>query len=229
MRRAVTIERPAKKARKSDNRVLTTNKIRTWPYKSQLSYRRLFDPFPSKHFARLRWSEQNTLSNAVANQFIGSVFRANSIYDPRYGLGGHQPNGHDEYQAIYGYYRVTRACMTVSVMSNTDGILAIAKSPSSVLPTTTSNYVIEDKGTRFTTLSKATTGSRNGVLMNFYNIKENAVLDAEEWTPMGQDPNKPFYFHCLYSPPASILSEIDVMVTITFDVEFSGLKTISAS
>lgn len=228
MRRTVTLERPSKKARTS-NKIVTTAPVRTWPYKTQASYRRLFDPFPSKHFARLRWSEQNTLTSQSANQFIGAVIRANSIYDPRYALGGHQPNGHDQYAAIYGYYKVTRAVITATVMSNVDGLVAIAKSPSAVLPTYTSNFVIEDKGCRFNALSKSTSGARNGALINFFNVKENGVLEGEEWTPMGQDPNKPFYFHVLFSPPTDTLTDCNVMITVTYDVEFSGLKTIASS
>lgn len=34
------------------------------------------------------------------------TFRSNSIYDPDYTYGGHQPRSHDQYAAYYKYYRV---------------------------------------------------------------------------------------------------------------------------
>jgi len=42
-------------------------------------------------------------------------FRANSIFDPNYSVGGHQPMGHDEWQAAYQHYRVVGSTISANV------------------------------------------------------------------------------------------------------------------
>lgn len=46
------------------------------------------------------------------------IFRMNSIYDPDVTSAGHQPFGHDQYQAIYSKYCVIGAKVKVEILSN---------------------------------------------------------------------------------------------------------------
>lgn len=45
------------------------------------------------------------------------VFRANSLYDPDFSSGGHQPMYFDNYSAVYSKYRVNYAKITVTVVN----------------------------------------------------------------------------------------------------------------
>lgn len=47
--------------------------------------------------------EFTTSSNVITY----NTFRSNSIFDPDYTGGGHQPRGHDQWSQYYKYYRVT--------------------------------------------------------------------------------------------------------------------------
>jgi len=58
----------------------------------------------------------------VANFGItAQVFRANSLYDPDYTGGGHQPNGFDQIIAAYQHFTVTDAKIRVSLKQLSTG------------------------------------------------------------------------------------------------------------
>jgi ribosomal protein L35 len=73
--------------------------------------------FPKKQLVTMRYSGDYT----VPSHDAGSgplVFRLNSIEDPEYALGGHQPFGHDQFAAIYHKYCVIGAKVRVELLAN---------------------------------------------------------------------------------------------------------------
>jgi len=63
----------------------------------------------------LVYNEQITL-NASGLSTAYAIYRANSLFDPRYATGGHQPLYFDNLSAVYGLYRVRQAWITVTVL-----------------------------------------------------------------------------------------------------------------
>lgn len=78
-------------------------------------------PFPKTKVAKLRYVEEITLDTTVpsltSNGMAVATFRANSCYDPRYALGGHQPRGWDEHTALYREYVVLGSKITFQPVS----------------------------------------------------------------------------------------------------------------
>lgn len=77
--------------------------------------------FPRNQYAHLRYCDMLSLSGAsTIDPFI---FRANSIYDPQYSTGGHQPLGYDMWLKLYNQYIVvkSRCKLTIAQVTSTAG------------------------------------------------------------------------------------------------------------
>jgi len=67
--------------------------------------------FPRTTMVKLRYVEGVTI-NAAAAQVGYHYFRANSVYDPNYTGGGHQPMNYDLWSQLYNHYVVVGAKCT---------------------------------------------------------------------------------------------------------------------
>lgn len=72
--------------------------------------------FAPKLLTRLKYHERASLSltGGVAQVYS---FRVNSLYDPNYTGGGHQPGGYDQLTAIYNKYRVYKCDYILKMIS----------------------------------------------------------------------------------------------------------------
>nr|AGA18401.1 hypothetical protein [uncultured marine virus] len=62
--------------------------------------------FPSGIRTKLRYTGKFAFDIGSETGILQKTFRANSIFDPDYSLGGHQPRGTDQYAEIYNMYTV---------------------------------------------------------------------------------------------------------------------------
>lgn len=92
-------------------------------YKKPSSRYRKSSGFPSTLYTKLKYVERILITNTSGA--IGTHrFSGNSIFDPNYEVGGHQPYYYDQYAAIYNNYYVSgskitfRASTTNSVAVN---------------------------------------------------------------------------------------------------------------
>lgn len=69
----------------------------------------------------------------VDTQAVIQNYSANSLYDPLFTLGGHQPMGFDQWAAFYKSYRVNAFKMRITVIMNSTGQHGIANMPSMML------------------------------------------------------------------------------------------------
>ena len=78
--------------------------------------------FADKQTARLKYVEFVTLNNSASSSSVPNVYhyRANSLHDPNYSGGGHQPRGFDELKAIYDHYTVIGSKMKASFENDVD-------------------------------------------------------------------------------------------------------------
>lgn len=74
-------------------------------------------PMPSTYRTRLVYATTVSL-DASTGGVAWSTFRANSLFDPLFAVGGHQPYGYDQMQAIYSRYVVISATVVFTVVSN---------------------------------------------------------------------------------------------------------------
>jgi len=77
--------------------------------------------FPAKLVAKHRYICAGTQSVSTSGAVSNVIFRANSLFDPEYALGGHQPRNFDQIMPFYNHYTVTGAKITVKLYKNWSG------------------------------------------------------------------------------------------------------------
>lgn len=208
-------------------RARTSSAGRMWPYqKAGMSM--LWDPFPAKVTAVMRYNATITLAADQAGAPVHHIFRANSIFDPDQTGLGHQPYGHDTYMQIYNHYKVNSATIVVTSLSNNKGMLGCT-----VTDDTTVNgdfdTVKEIKGTRMTPLND---GSEfNGKVVQYFN--RNQIFDQNIdglGANFGQNPSEKSYFDVWYTAQTEVATSTLVCnVCITYNVSMWELKDLGNS
>lgn len=79
--------------------------------------------FPTSKLVRFRYVQEIQLNAGVAG-IATHLFRANSLFDPDFLLGGHQPMGYNEWMARYNHYTVIGSrCVVTYAPSVTASVL----------------------------------------------------------------------------------------------------------
>lgn len=103
-----------------------------------------------RFITRLKYCEtwQASLTGGILNDY---QFRLNSLFDPTYSLGGHQPLGYDQYTALYARYRVFACSYKITLLPNNANGGAICMVPTnSTTPFTDIDDVREQPRSRYT-------------------------------------------------------------------------------
>lgn len=93
------------------------------------------DPFPPSMTRNFKYAEQIThLTTGSTSGVFGNEyrFRLNSLYDPDYAGGGHQPYGYDQFNGVYQKYRVDKCSWRISFTTpgaSNDVLCALTVSP----------------------------------------------------------------------------------------------------
>lgn len=85
--------------------------------------------FPQRLYTRLEYVDELTLSTQSTLSTFGSeyAFRLNSLFDPYFPVGGHQPYGFDQLTSIYGRYMVHKCTVEVTFSDpSSDGLVVAA-------------------------------------------------------------------------------------------------------
>lgn len=200
---------------------------RTWPLAS-MGMGPLFDPFPAKITAIMRYSQTLVLDPA-AGLTASNLFRANSIYDPDFTGTGHQPYGHDTYAQIYNHYNVRSAIITVTPTSTQAGIVGCALTDDS---TVQGDYdvVRELKGTKIAVMA---VNSPAPTVKNYYNVNQNFDIPYQKATSasFGQSPSEGMVFHVFVEGPSegANMGSVSLLVNITYTVDMWELKDLGLS
>lgn len=172
-------------------------------------------------------------SNAVDGTITNSsfYFRANGINDPDPLMGGHQPLGHDQWQAIYNHYEVTGAkamayfqpkydVPTANGMALTyglgiiDGGVGRSKDEDCMMD---GNYKWKKAGYYLMpTIGLGT--SYNPYKWN--NISSRALPDSLT-AAFGADPTEQQYFHVWAALRSSTLPAANLTVNVTVVIEYT--------
>lgn len=169
------------------------------------------------------------------------VFRAGSVFDPEFAVGGHQPMYYDQLAALYQHYIVHKSNITVYATGY--GILAAPTASTTTLclrgddagtsTSTTKTTIMEHAGTKFVkfpawnvgnSVTKKLTMSydKNKVFKNF----KNADLQA----PVTGNPTEDWYYILSgWTDSGPVNQNLWLDVVIDYDVEFFEVKDITGS
>lgn len=78
-----------------------------------------FGDQPQRKFAKLRYCVHETLAGPAVGTIVVKQYKANGMYDPEVGIGGHQPYGYDQLMASYHHYTVLKSSIEVELQNVT--------------------------------------------------------------------------------------------------------------
>ena len=164
--------------------------------------------------------------NPGAGTVADYVFRANSPYDPDFTGAGHQPGGFDQWMALYKFFAVENAKITVNCYNNdtTYGqYLGITKKNVSTA-ITDPTQAIECANTVFKILPL---GAKNtDTLSLFWNSKwdvgRHSMSDQYFQGTASANPSNSYFFHVWAIDITAAIdpSPVSAAITIEYDVTF---------
>ena len=179
---------------------------------------------------------------------IGGVafdtWRANGIFDPYVGVGGHQPLGGDQYASFYKSYVVLGAKATCyfDVYSNSasDSVWGLGKTSTvSTQPATNINQAIEQNQVSYTFLTSRSGDRNSGKISVYYSPRKHFGLkDPSDNGDLvgitgdsGTDPTAQAYFQFQVggNNPADNPTPVNCRVLIEYVVKFTERKELTQS
>lgn len=194
--------------------------------------------FSDKLLVKLPYAQ--VLARSVAGPTDQIVMRGNSVFDPEEATGGNQPTGYDEYSQFYGEYRVYASKMRVRIVNDTDGVgLNVtlmagrsAQGSGSFLgslqqPYTKTRYCGQPTGKDVVYVSNYMTTRK----MWARPVKnEDNFVGITGGTGTGSNPTNQWYFILeVGSSDGATNINYDVLIQMTYWVEFSARKTLALS
>jgi hypothetical protein len=165
-----------------------------------------------------------------------NTYSANSIYDPNWALGGHQPYGHDQFQLLYHHYEVTGAtikCTFTNGNTDRDGkgsaILGIRMGEGvGVFSSTDEITMLESPDVVYGVMAP---GTGKLVLSNTFNQKAMFPAKHDGLTAaFGADPEEQAYFTiAVGSGQGGLIVPVDILVEIEYTCRFFEPKTLTHS
>lgn len=227
-----------KKTRKRSNRRKKRSKKQNYLFRLQ---RQMPVGFPKTNAVKLRYVT-STILDAAPGAIASVAYRANSCFDPSFAIGGHQPNGFDQWSQFYNHYVVvgSRLKVTMAMTGTTPsgGILlgGVFLSDDTTHSATVSTLMEQSQyrgkkayyslsGNRPTTISK---GFSTKKFFNVTNITDNwARLGAQ----ITADPSEQAFFIVFTGNPNGSIDapELSILVEIEYICIFSEPKELPQS
>lgn len=110
--------------------------------------------FSQKLQVKLKYGDSVNMGTIVSGGSYYHLFRTNSIFDPDFTGIGHQPRYHDQLEALYAFYYVTKTDIKVTFHGSTDSfsniafVIPDASSASVAIPTSVAD-LIEFPGAKY--------------------------------------------------------------------------------
>lgn len=188
---------------------------------------------PDRLLVKLKYAELIRMTGLTAQSF---VFRGNSCFDPNQSGVGAQPNGFDEWSALYTRYRVFASKIKCNVVNQdaAAGAMFVLMPSDSLAPIATINSTAGNAYVKTLVLGCAT-GNDKGVVSSYMSTKamrgENISQEDDYSALTTANPAKQWY-HILQvnSIDQSITSvDIGVFVEIVYYTEFFRRKQLDQS
>lgn len=191
--------------------------------------------FPDRLIARLTYEDVYSMTSPTYH-----TWRMNSLYDPDYGIGGHQPRGFDQYALIYSKYRVFGFKAVIRV-NNTDSTGAqIVGLIADNNPTTyTTDYLSENPRARIINVGEAQSGDSNRTIYYKAKIPHVCGLTSRQYkdndtvaAAVTADPTQCAYLTMVtqsLNTYGGATAAMQVRVVMTFYAEFYDRKELGSS
>jgi len=177
----------------------------------------------------MRYSEAISI-NASTGLAVHHLFRCNGIFDPNVTGTGHQPYGHDSYQALYNHYNVLSSTIVVTPAEDIDATVGVTLTDDT---TVNSDFdtVKEIKGTKMMVLTQASDGNSKIVQKYDANQVWDKSYQKSTQASFGADPAEEMYFDIWATGKLSTVAAATVrlLVTISYEVECFELRDLGQS
>lgn len=187
---------PYKYAASKKRKVMGARSQRKRTYKSrkprtQMIFKSPSTPWPLRQNLQLRYSTKFELQHSAVEPTKSKLFRANSIFDPDFAVGGTTVNGHGIYANMYGRYRVYSVHIRVQKVpqsgnANTVGRLYVRGVPSST-PLGLAVVTTPQELPNIPKLSFKATGPSTGSPSQLSTIKRSYTMDYIEGKRVGAE------------------------------------------
>lgn len=191
------------------------------------------NPFPNKRVVKMRYVGNFSIDPSAQSP-AWHIFSATSIYDPDVTTIGHQPFGHDQYQALYNHYTVLGSKITVTYISTgTTAVAGSAYAGVALKDDTTMEGNFETIREVKNNKHRLLTYDRPAICTATYSMKKMYSLGAR--APLravfGTNPTEQMYYQCYVTPIGATqnLSEILGTATIDYIVLVEELKDFGQS
>lgn len=203
--------------------------------------------FPASKIVRLRYVENDLTLQAGATDMSGYTYVANSVYNPQFATGGHQPMGYDQWAAVYNHYTVLSSTISVHFLPKASGntqpgvIGVILSENSNPLSSFTSvNSLLESKLTGDIKVSSVSqpvgaNGTTYPVCKKSFSAKRQfGVNDPQDGAAYGalitSSPAKLSFFTPFIASYNSVATgQYSVIVTIDYTVMFNEPAVLAGS
>lgn len=190
--------------------------------------------FPDKMYTKLKYVE-NIHSTAVGG-LENIVYRGNSVYDPQYSAGGHQPLFFDQYIAVYEKYRVIGSSVRLQITNESTQALNVAILPTSTpISLTTFQAVLEqNRSSAIRTVPPSqyliSTQKRYCSTRQATGATKSELYDQDYAGTFNSDPVNLWYWN-FYLNSVDNVTAIDarILLTITYYVEFFDRQNVAQS
>lgn len=203
---------------------------------------------PHRKFARLKYSCHVTIAGVPVGAISETQFRANGMYDPEVGLGGHQPYGFDQLMAQYFHYTVISSTCKVEMLTagshspqiwmlmlyNSTGVPSAAYAAGGVnglreLPVVSKTLALTDDAVPQQQFRSQKL--RAYMPKVFGKTAANMIGDARFQGDAASDPAEDCYFGLVGYVPNGVVSEIGSFwnVEITYDAVFTEPRFFTTS
>lgn len=166
------------------------------------------------------------------------LMRGNSVNDPEFSAGGHQPLGHDQWCAFYDKYLVMGSSIKVLIAntSNTDHI-KVALLPKDESTVVSSWDTLAERPYAKIRYGTPNNGSHSTPRLSGYmstkkilGLKDLSTQDDEYAAACNTDPSRPWYWHIYFQALNNTTAIIlNVNVEMTYYVKFFDRKPLAQS
>lgn len=205
-------------------------------YKRRRATARTPSGFPAQQVFTLKYTDTFQLSNTsgVLSEY---KYRANSVFDPQYSVGGHQPFGFDQRAQFYNHYQVISSKISLRAMppvSHTLNNMVVGAyiSDDATAYTDWTTYLEAGRGSHalmssVNTETTRTFGSSFSKKTFFGPVVDNGDTSAT----VTANPTEGAFFHIWQQPADKVatVGEITYIVNISYRVRFFEPKDIVAS
>lgn len=187
-------------------------------------------PIPQRQIVKMKYAQN--INTSVANAY-NYKFNLNSIYDPDFTGGGHQPYGHDQFQALYNRYRVISCSYVVTGYSGSTGICYGVLPGNEQITATTLAELRENPRARFITQYPG--GSTTKLTGKVYlpslmgRTKTQYMADDRYQSIFGASPQETAFLNVTGLDLSEAGASINWTITLTYTVEVFDVKPLAQS